>query len=229
LTGRFSGFLDSGEQMVDQFDDLDVGAAIAWGRQRAEAVLIRNGGSDYYSAGERNPDPERYPPWPPPELDLKPRRPRGFEALDKTEADPPVLWDVRARVLASIELDAEKFHKQVRANPQALEVQAPAPGYPDTSASFLVRASTKAQADEQALAITAQAFDALIELLPEPEEGVTFSYGAEVYPHRPGIRRGSIRDARNASTPTPTAGRRSTTSSHNRGGSNAGTGVTRLL
>lgn len=84
------------------------------------------------------------------------------------------------------EVDAQEFRERIRANPQASEVEAPAPGYPETSAAFLVSASTYDQAHDQALAITKEAFDAMVELLPEPEGERTFSYQAEVYPHRPG-------------------------------------------
>lgn len=95
LTARFSGHLVFGDRPGEEFVDLDADEAIAWGSERAAVVLIRTGDSDYYSAGEHNPDPDRFLPWPPSELSLVRRRPRGFEALDNTEADAPVLWDVR--------------------------------------------------------------------------------------------------------------------------------------
>jgi hypothetical protein len=43
-----------------------------WDPQTEEAAttLIRTGDSDYYSAGEHNPDPEAYPVWPPPQIRL---------------------------------------------------------------------------------------------------------------------------------------------------------------
>jgi len=94
-TGRFRGYLDRGRRCEAEFDDLSAEEAIAWGRERCAVVLIRVGDGDYYSAGELNPDPDELPQWPPEGLRLERRRVRGFEALDNTEDDPPVLWDVR--------------------------------------------------------------------------------------------------------------------------------------
>jgi hypothetical protein len=36
-----------------------------WARERAAVVLVRLWDSDYFSVGERNPDPERYRSGPP--------------------------------------------------------------------------------------------------------------------------------------------------------------------
>lgn len=65
LTGRFSGHLERGDELVERFSDLDAEQAIACGRARADVVLIRLGDGDYRSAGRRNPSPERFPTWPP--------------------------------------------------------------------------------------------------------------------------------------------------------------------
>jgi hypothetical protein len=99
LTGRFSGSLDRDEQLTDTFEDLKAEDGIAWGRARASTVLIRTGDSGcYFSAGEHNLDPQEFPAWPPAGLRLERRRPRGFESLDNTEGDPPVLSEVRITV-----------------------------------------------------------------------------------------------------------------------------------
>lgn len=187
LTGRFSGHLDRGDRITEKFDDLSADEAIAWGRARSAVVLIRTGDSGYYSAGEHNPDPDEYLPWPPTDLRLEPRRPRGFEALDNTETDPPVLWDVRASVNLDRKPDARVFHEAVRAQPAAAKVQAPAPGYPPTSAAFVVEASTESQARRIADDIAEKAFHALVEALGSHDSFDTFSCGTEVYPHRPGV------------------------------------------
>ena len=106
LTGRFSGYLERGERPEEEFEGLTADEAIAWGRKRAAVVLIRAGDSGYCSAGEHNPDPEELPSWPPPGVELERRRPRGLEALDTDEGDPPVLWDVRAEADLSGEVAA---------------------------------------------------------------------------------------------------------------------------
>jgi hypothetical protein len=186
LTGRFSGHLEIGEDAGEAFEDLPVDAAIGWGRERATVVLIRTGDGDYHSAGDHNPDPEQLPPWPPSGLRLERRRPRGFEAIDNTEDDPPVLWDVRIEASVSEDVDAIPFHDEVRLHPAARDPQAPAPGYPATSATFLVEAATQKQAQEIAEGIAGEAVQALLDATTEPGLERAFTYAAEVYPHRPG-------------------------------------------
>jgi hypothetical protein len=147
LSGRFSGHLERDKRLREAFDDLEADEAVAWGRARAATVLIRTGDSDYYSAGEHNPDPEAYPVSPPPQIRLERRRPRGFEALDNTERDPPVFWDVRLQVEASNQLEAAAFREEIRSHPAALKVQTPAPGYPVASAALLIETATYNQAN----------------------------------------------------------------------------------
>jgi hypothetical protein len=182
LTGRFSGYFDRGKRMVEELEDVSAGEAIAWGRQRASVVLIRTGDSDYYSAGERNPDPEEFPPWPPPGLRLEPRRPRGFEALDSTEHSAPALWDVR--VEAQLSGDAKPFHDAVKASAGVRDVRAPAPGYGPASAAFLVEVATHKQAVAIAETVLGAAVQAM--LRTAPRSGHLFWSGHEVYPHRSG-------------------------------------------
>jgi hypothetical protein len=186
LTGRFSGYLDRGGRADQRFENLDVEDAIAWGRARAAVVLIRTGTSGYYSAGARNPSPNEYPPWPPAGLNLGRRRVPGFEALDNRESDPPVLWDVR--VEAPLDgVDPTPYHDEVKKHPASRDVRAPAPGYSECSAAFLVRAATLQEARATADAIATQAFDALFRRSRESLPEGAFYHGAEVYPHRPGI------------------------------------------
>lgn len=172
--------------MHERFADLTAEEAIAWGRARAAIVLIRTGDSScYFSAGERNPDPERYPVWPPADLRLERRRPRGFEALDNSESDPPVPWDVRVTAEVSGEPEAHAFHETIRSHPAAHRVQAPAPGCPALSAAFLVEASTHRQGREIADRILKEALAALLEALPESTVA-SWVCEAGVYPHRAG-------------------------------------------
>jgi hypothetical protein len=187
LTGRFSGYLERGGRTRDQFEDLEAEEAISWGRARAAKVLIRTGDSGcYFSAGERNPDPHEYPDWSPAGLRLERRRPRGFEALDNIESDPPALWDVRITADLPWPPDADPFHDRIRSHPAAHNTQTPAPGYPAPSASFLVEASTLKQAQEIANRMLQEALGALAEALPTSDAGYSMMSGAEVYPHRPG-------------------------------------------
>jgi hypothetical protein len=44
---------------------LNVEGAVAWGRERAPLVLVRLGGSRYFSAGTEDPSDEALPRWPP--------------------------------------------------------------------------------------------------------------------------------------------------------------------
>jgi hypothetical protein len=184
LRGRFSGHLEQDKRLRETFHGLEADEAVAWGRARAATVLIRTGDSDYYSAGERNPDPEAYPVWPPPHIRLERRRPRGFEALDNTERDPPVLWDVRLQVEASNQLGASAFREEIRSHPAALSVQTPAPGYPIASAALLIETATYNQATEVANGILQKALEAFAETLPK-NGARSFCGGVEVYPHRP--------------------------------------------
>jgi hypothetical protein len=75
---------------------LEFGEAIAWARARADRVLVRLGGV-FYSAGRvpfavdrgRTPDPPLDE-----SLQFTRRRLEGWEFLDLTDADPPIVWDV---------------------------------------------------------------------------------------------------------------------------------------
>jgi len=82
LTGRFSGYLDTG-RMADSFEDLPLADAIAWGRARADRVLVRIGYAPHVPASEVE------------GLALAPRRVPDEAWKDRTEADPPITWDVQ--------------------------------------------------------------------------------------------------------------------------------------
>lgn len=186
LTGRFSGHLERDDRMEEEFEDLTADDAIAWGHARAAVVLVRAGDTSYFSAGEVNPEPQEFGVWPPAGLRLERRRVSGFEALDRAATDPPMLWDVRVRARAPASLmrdaDIRRFHDTLRAQPAARAVRAPAPGYPSSSAAFLVSASTHAQAQEVASRLAHEAFKALIgDRSFSGLAGTSF----EVYPYRP--------------------------------------------
>jgi hypothetical protein len=68
--------------------------ALAWARERTDAILIRVGDRRHlYSAGGR-PLPDARP-WPPPDLGPLVRRRDPFEAWkDRTDDDPAVAWNV---------------------------------------------------------------------------------------------------------------------------------------
>jgi hypothetical protein len=188
LTGRFSGYLDRDQRPADTFEDLEAEDAIAWGRARAATVLIRTGDRGrYFSAGEHNPDPQKFAAWPPAGLRLERRRPRGFEALDNTEGDPPVLWDVRITVDLPRPADMGRFEQSIRTHPAAQEAQVPAPGYHVPSAAFLVKAATRGQAEQIANRVLWEALAPFLDALPTTPAGYVMS-GPAVYPHRPGLR-----------------------------------------
>jgi len=183
VTGLFAGHLERDDDLADEFEDLPADEAIAWGRQRARVVLIRTGDSDYYSAGVEN--PERLPEWPSSAAPRGPRRVRGFEALDNTEDDPPVLWDVRVEAESPGIGRVKPFRDAVHAHPVTREVQSPAPGYGRASAAFLVEASTVEQARKIADEVLQQGMQALGPRFPRRRKAGVVS-GYEVYPHRLG-------------------------------------------
>ena len=186
LTGLFYGHHERDDEIAgEEFEGLTAEEAIAWGRARAPVVLIRTGASGIYlSAGHENPDGD--PVWPPPDLRLGRRRIPGFEPLDNTEDDPPVLWDVRVAVNAPRLARTKPFRDAVRRHPAVRHVQAPAPGYQPASAAFLVEASTIGQARRIAGQIHAQAWGVLQDDRLARLRGKAVLSGYEVYPHRPG-------------------------------------------
>jgi hypothetical protein len=174
-TGRFSGYLDRGRRVAEEFEGLSVEEALAWGRARCDVVLVRPGDTGwYFSAGARNPDPEECPPWPADGLRPLRRRARGFEALDNTEDDPPALWDVRLSGYAEQPGAGARLEDVVRAHPRVSSVQVPAPGYPELSAAFLISAPTQEQAKQIADEIVTRALGPVISSI-------------EIYAHRPGV------------------------------------------
>lgn len=186
LTGRFTAHVESDDDLYEEIEEVSADEAIAWGRERAAVVLIRTGESDYYSAGAEN--PHDLPEWPPPDLHLGRRRMKGFEAMDNGKDDAPVLWDVRVSADMRRLARSKPFRQAVRDHPAALEVKAPAPGYPRASACFLVETATF----DQAQAIAGEVFQGGLEALHtarltfQPRSGVGIVGGFEVYPHRPG-------------------------------------------
>lgn len=93
LTGRFAGDVEANGRTTSSCEDLDIDAALAWARERAEKALIRVGGSDYFSAGDTH--PPSAPRWPPKDLEpLVRRRHPDDRWRDRTAADPPITWTV---------------------------------------------------------------------------------------------------------------------------------------
>jgi hypothetical protein len=82
LTGRFYGHVDDGDRIADAFEDLSLDEAVAWGRARADRVLIRIGHGRHVPVEEADLTP-------PPR-----RRIPSEEWKDRTEADPPIAWAV---------------------------------------------------------------------------------------------------------------------------------------
>jgi hypothetical protein len=79
--------------------------AIAWSRVRASRVIVRVYGGDrgtiHYSAGDAPAELDEgpLPPWPEDGVPLSMRRLPGWEHVDRTDADPPIDWDVVVRPL----------------------------------------------------------------------------------------------------------------------------------
>jgi hypothetical protein len=92
-TGRFNASaLSRTERPIDYAEELPLDEALAWGRARAQVVEVRLSGfgEQLYSAGAA---PSQSPPLSE-APDVRRRRAAGWEFLDRTEADEPIIWDV---------------------------------------------------------------------------------------------------------------------------------------
>ena len=141
-------------------------------------VLIRLWDSDYFSAGAVNPHPDGYPDWTDPPEPPRRRRPKGLEALDNTEADPPAPWDLRFHVPGHS--DTEVLEAVLR--DERLRPAPPDPRYEEAAgARVIVEVATKAQADAIALEVTLKRLTDLI----GKRDGVHVGSYHELYPHAP--------------------------------------------
>ena len=181
-SARFGGYIDLGRRPGEQIEGASVHDALAWARARAPVVLIRLWDSDYFSAGERNPNPKRYPDWPEDLVPL-PRRPKGLEVLDNTEDDPPVLWDVRLR--HGYGRDAAAFRAAIERDPRALPVPAELHDATLSGIRVTVRASTVRQAWSIAEALFDTACASAGPPRLPPDRGPHVAAGYEVYPIAP--------------------------------------------
>jgi hypothetical protein len=94
LTGLFSAHWEGPDDQRKQGPrSVPVEEALAWGRGRADVVLIRSGESNYFSAGVRQPEGEKLPEWPA-DARFSRRRAPSAAYLDRTSADDPILWQV---------------------------------------------------------------------------------------------------------------------------------------
>ena len=143
-SGRFRGYIDLGPGVGDELLDAGLEEALEWARERAPVVLIRLWDSDYFSAGERNPEPGRFQEWPAEGIGVRRRRPRGLGALDNTEGDPPVAWDVR--LTADPAVDQGAFRSAVEADPRTEVLSGDPINAGSREIRVVVRASTQAQA-----------------------------------------------------------------------------------
>lgn len=116
-------------------------------------------------------------------MQVVPRRPRSLEALDNTEDDPPVLWDVLLR--PGYGVDATAFQNAVEADARTLPVPPEAQSDRIEGVRVLVRVSTQQQAwaiaEELANAGWLAAGPMALPPLDEPVQ----SRGYEVYPFAP--------------------------------------------
>ena len=105
-TARFSGYIDGSEE---SFSDLALDEALAWGRQRAEVVVLRViGYGEPFSVGSL--PASGYRPWPPAaSAAVVRRRAPGEECKDRTDQDPPIMW--RADVALSPALLPQRDHR----------------------------------------------------------------------------------------------------------------------
>lgn len=165
--------------------------ALHWARDRASVVLLRLFDSDYFLAGEYNPEPDKIPLWPEDTVVTR-RRPRGLEVLDNTPDDPPVLWDLRLR--SGEDVDEDGFRASIEADERTLPAPADAHDPSLEGVRVLVRTSTRDQAWVMAESIWTAA-RAAVPRRPLQGPGPYRAAGYEVYPYAPGHRfgGGSIR------------------------------------
>lgn len=194
LTGRFSASWTSGRgdgPWARGPCGVSAEEAIAWGRERAPVVVLRVGEGAHYSAGDEQPR-EELPPWPSDGIELGRRRHPAMAHLDRTESDPPILWDAR---ISSVCPDgragdyAEAFGRQVAADPVATgaiwreRVGADAPM---AEAAFKLNARTTDEAEEIAGDVLHRACAAAARAVGGDWPGLGWSGGIEVYPAEPG-------------------------------------------
>lgn len=186
-SGRFRGYIDLQPGVGDELEDASVEEALEWARGRARVVLIRLWDSDYFSAGERNPDPGRFQEWPAEGIEVRPRRPRGLEALDNSETDPPALWDVRLTVDPAV--DGDLFRSTMEADPRTLPMPGGRIHESVDEVRVLVRTSTRAQAWAVANDLSHaghEAADPGSRLRSRDRAGRAWSRsGCQVYPYAP--------------------------------------------
>jgi hypothetical protein len=170
-------------KLGEELEGAPLDEALRWARERARVVLVRLWDSDYFSAGDVNPDPKRFPLWAGESLDVQPRRPRGLAALDNTVSDPPVLWDLRLH--AGEGADDAAFRDAVESDHRALPVPPEAADYQFVGVRVFVGASTQDQAWAIAEEIAQRAWQAggpLERAMPqEPIRARAY----EVYPYAP--------------------------------------------
>jgi hypothetical protein len=168
LTGRFRASWGSGEAHEDGPEGVELGAALAWARERSPTVIVCLG-DERYSAGE-TPDRE-YPMLP---AGMKPpsrRRDPAFTYLDRPPSDQPVEWPV--------ELDfhlergplggaAHAFVDAIARHPAVIDLEAEAVGTERTvRAAFRLSARTYTEVDTLADVILQDAMKAAGRATPD--------------------------------------------------------------
>lgn len=197
LTGLFSAHWegpDNEQELGPQFAPVE--EALAWGRGRADVVLIRSGESHYYSAGARQPEGRELPEWPA-GAQFTRRRAPSAAYLDRTGDDDPILWQIRLQVSVPVRDLGEfpaAFNAAVAADERVVDAAPYADPTPDSSgatdyshlaaatpvvnARFNLSARTWKEAQDLAGEVAAAAFDAASPTLGGSGAGWTFSIGA---------------------------------------------------
>lgn len=156
-SGRWSAYWGSadGEAAREELRGVSASEAIAWGRARAEVVLIRPGGSVvHYSAGRRHPGGEDLPVWPEGK-ELQRRRDPHQAYLDRPADSPPIVWRVGYGFMLAIE-DLAQFTQHYRLSLERDETIEAVTGTAEIEGveikgDFTMRASTSAEAREKAI------------------------------------------------------------------------------
>ncbi|HET7170931.1 MAG TPA: hypothetical protein VFI18_04785 [Gaiellales bacterium] len=147
-TGLFSGSVQTEDGGITDAVDSDMSPreAIRWARERAQRVVVRIAGEQ--PCLDTEVDQTRTP---------RRRRPSGWEFLDRTSADPPILWDV----IVEMEKDGPPYGPPTPAGtwtgyatmPHSI-VQVEAAGYEDALAAAVQAAGDSARPPAAAFAAT---------------------------------------------------------------------------
>jgi hypothetical protein len=199
LTGLFSAHWEGpNDDNEPGPQSVPVEEALAWGRGKADVVLIRAGESGYHSAGVAQPAGRELPEWED-GREFARRRAASAAYLDRTDQDEPILWQIGLQLtvpVAELGRFPEEFNSAVAADGRVIDPLPYDDPTPDDGAltdrselaaeekvvhaRFQLSARTWKEAQEIGGEIALAAFRAAVPALGDAGSGAgwTFSVGA---------------------------------------------------